>query len=108
MDVSGHYLDPKTSEPLELRKNFVSDIKRQYRGHYIKTGVDYDLSDKIAFGTYGFYSGKMIEGQTIVKPLWTISFGVRKNLFNDKFSMYIYAQDIFHSIDPRVTFSPNS
>jgi hypothetical protein len=50
--VSGHYLDPATSQPLDLRKDFVSDIKRQYRGHYIKTGIDYDLSDKITLGTY--------------------------------------------------------
>jgi len=55
----------------------------------------------------GFYSGKMIEGQTTVKPLWSISLGVHKNLFNDKFSMYIYAQDIFHSMGPRVTVDSN-
>lgn len=52
LDVSGHYLDPITSKPLELRKDFVSDIHRQYRGHYLKTGIDYDLSDKIIVGTY--------------------------------------------------------
>lgn len=52
LSVSGHYLDPVTLKPLELRKDFVSDIHRQYRGHYMKTGVDYDLSDKIAIGTY--------------------------------------------------------
>ncbi len=57
--------------------------------------------------TNGFYSGKMIEGQMTVKPLWTISFGVRKNLFNEKFSMYIYAGDIFHSSGPRVTVDSN-
>lgn len=55
----------------------------------------------------GFYSGKMIEGQTIVKPFWSISLGVRKNLLSDKFSMYIYAQDIFHSSGPRVTVDSN-
>jgi hypothetical protein len=52
LSVSGHYLDPVTSKPLELRKDFVSDINRQYRGHYIKTGVDYDLSNKIVAGAY--------------------------------------------------------
>lgn len=55
----------------------------------------------------GFYSGKMIEGQTTVKPLWTISLGVRKNLYNDRLSLYIYAQDIFHSGGPRVTVNSN-
>lgn len=52
LDVSGHYLDPITSKPLELRKDFVSDIHRQYKGHYLKTGIDYDLSDIIIVGTY--------------------------------------------------------
>ena len=52
LSVSGHYLDPMTLKPLELRKDFDSDINRQYKGHYIKTGVDYDLSEKIAIGTY--------------------------------------------------------
>jgi hypothetical protein len=52
LSVSGHYLDPATSLPLELRKDFVSDIERQYRGHYLKTGVDYDLSDKLTVGSY--------------------------------------------------------
>ena len=55
----------------------------------------------------GFYSGKMIEGQTRVKSLWTVSLGVRKNLFKDRFSMYIYAHDIFHSLRPRVSIDSN-
>ncbi|MDD2952225.1 MAG: outer membrane beta-barrel family protein [Parabacteroides sp.] len=55
----------------------------------------------------GFYSGEMIEGQTTVKPLWTVSLGVRKNLLNDKFSLYIYAQDLFHSNRPRVCVDSN-
>ena len=38
LSVSGHYLDPMTLKPLELRKDFDSDINRQYKGHYIKTG----------------------------------------------------------------------
>lgn len=55
----------------------------------------------------GLYMGKMIEGQTTVKPIWTVSLGVRKNLCNDKFSLYIYAYDIFHSKRPRVTVDSN-
>ena len=55
----------------------------------------------------GFYSGEMIEGQTRVKPLWTISLGVRKNLCNNKFSLYIYAHDIFHSNRPHVSMETN-
>lgn len=55
----------------------------------------------------GFYSGKMIEGQTTIKSLWTISLGVRKNLLKDKFSLYIYANDIFHSMGPRVIVDSN-
>lgn len=55
----------------------------------------------------GFYSGKMIEGQSIVEPLWTVSLGVRKNLLNEKFSLYIYARDIFQSNRPRVSVDSN-
>ena len=56
---------------------------------------------------FGFYSGKMIEGQTKVKPLWTMSLGIRKNLLNDKLSLYIYAHDIFHSNRPHVSVDSN-
>jgi len=52
LSVSGYYLDPLTSKPLESRKDFLSNINRQYKIHYMKTGVDYDLSDKIVVGTY--------------------------------------------------------
>lgn len=55
----------------------------------------------------GYYSGEMIEGQTTVKPLWSVSLGARKNLLNDKFSLYIYAQDIFHSNRPRIRMETN-
>lgn len=51
----------------------------------------------------GVYSGEMVEGQTRVMPLWNISLGVRKNLFKDKFSLYIYAHDIFYSNCPRLS-----
>lgn len=52
MSISGHYLDPITSKPLELRKDIEGDINRQYKGHYIKVGADYDLSDRLTIGTY--------------------------------------------------------
>ena len=56
---------------------------------------------------FGFYSGEMLEGQMRIKPLWTISLGVRKNLFNDKFSLYLYARDIFQSNRPHVCVDSN-
>lgn len=56
---------------------------------------------------FGYYSGEMIEGQTSIKPLWSLSLGVRKNLLNDKISLYIYAQDIFHSNRPRINMDTN-
>ncbi len=52
LTVSGHYLDPVTSLPIDLRKDFTCDINRKYRGHYLKTGLDYDVSDKVVIGTY--------------------------------------------------------
>ena len=56
---------------------------------------------------FGFYSGEMLEGQMRIEPLWTISLGVRKSLFNDKFSLYLYAHDIFHSNRPHVCVDSN-
>ena len=56
---------------------------------------------------FGFYSGEMLEGQMRIEPLWTVSLGIRKNLLNDKFSLYIYARDIFHSDRPRVCVDSN-
>ena len=56
---------------------------------------------------FGYYSGEMLEGQMRIEPLWTISLGVRKNLFNDKFSLYLYAHDIFHSNRPHVCVDSN-
>lgn len=56
----------------------------------------------------GYYSGEMIEGQTTMKPVWTLSLGLRKNLLNDKFSLYLYAHDVFHSNRPRITMQTSS
>lgn len=56
---------------------------------------------------YGYFSGDMIEGQVRVKSLWSISLGIRKNLFKDKLSVYIYAHDIFHSNRPSVVMNTN-
>ena len=74
-------------------------------------GVIGKLGNPLPYGwdaeALGFYSGEMIEGQTRVKPLWTISLGVRKNLCNNKFSLYIYAHDIFHSNRPHVSMETN-
>lgn len=56
---------------------------------------------------FGYFSGEMIEGQTIIEPLWTLSLGLRKNLLNNKFSLYIYAHDVFHSNRPNVCVDSN-
>lgn len=56
----------------------------------------------------GYYSGKMLEGQTTLKPFWTLSLGARKNFLNDKLSLYIYARDIFHSFRPRLVVNSGS
>lgn len=55
----------------------------------------------------GYYSGTMREGQTRIKPLWTLSLGIRKDLWNNKFSLYIYAHDLFHTQRPRVNVDSN-
>lgn len=43
----------------------------------------------------GFYNGWMAEGQALVHPLGQVSVGVRKNIFNNKASIQLFAEDIF-------------
>ena len=73
----------------------------------IHIGNQFTLPHGWSAEAYGYYSGEMLEGQMRIKPLWTVSLGVRKNLFKDKFSLYIYAHDIFHSNRPRVCVDSN-
>jgi hypothetical protein len=73
----------------------------------IHIGNQFTLPHGWSAEAYGYYSGEMLEGQMRIEPLWTVSLGVRKNLFKDKFSLYIYAHDIFHSNRPRVCVDSN-
>ena len=50
----------------------------------------------------GYYNGYMAEGQAEIHPLWTVSAGIRKNLFDNKISLYIFANDIFLSNRPYI------
>lgn len=43
-----------------------------------------------------------------VRPLWTVNLGIRKNILKDKFSLYIYARDIFHTVGPRASVNSYS
>jgi hypothetical protein len=56
----------------------------------------------------GYYNGYMAEGQAIVHPIWSVSLGVRKNLFHDKLGLYIYANDIFKSNRPCIELQNNT
>ena len=49
---SRQYLNPITSAPSELRQDSEANRKIRYESHYVRTGVDYDLSDGITIGTY--------------------------------------------------------
>ncbi len=50
----------------------------------------------------GYYNGYMAEGQAKIHPIWSVSLGIRKNLFADKWSLYLYANDIFLSNRPYI------
>lgn len=56
----------------------------------------------------GYYNGYMAEGQARIHPIWSVSLGVRKNLFADKWSLYLYANDIFLSNRPYIKLQSNS
>lgn len=56
----------------------------------------------------GYYNGYMAEGQAKIHPIWSIQLGIRKNLFNNKFGLYIYANDIFNSDRPYIELQNNT
>lgn len=53
----------------------------------------------------GYYSGKMAEGQAIIGDMGSLSLGLRKNLLENKLSIYLYANDIFLTNRPRINLT---
>ncbi|WP_459187480.1 TonB-dependent receptor domain-containing protein [Parabacteroides sp. APC149_11_2_Y6] len=45
----------------------------------------------------GFYNGMMVEGQALIHPVWMVSAGIKKNIFRNKATVYLYVNDIFSS-----------
>lgn len=52
-----------------------------------------------------FLNGSTAEGQANISHLWSINSGLRKTFFQDKFTLYIYANDLFRSNRPNITFN---
>ncbi|MBE0650891.1 MAG: TonB-dependent receptor [Bacteroidales bacterium] len=50
----------------------------------------------------GFYNSRMANGQIDLLPVWQISGGVQKNLFNRKATLSIFSNDWFHSNHTRI------
>ena len=60
------------------------------------------LPHKWALEVTGYYNGRMAEGQARIGPFGAVSTGVRKNLWENRLSLYIYANDIFLTNRPRI------
>ncbi len=45
----------------------------------------------------GMYHGKMAAGQAVIYPMWTMNLSVRKEFWNGKGSIRLFARDIFHT-----------
>ena len=55
----------------------------------------FKLPGKWAFEATGYYSGAMAEGQAEIGTIGSVSFGARKNFFENKLSLYAYINDVF-------------
>jgi vitamin B12 transporter len=62
----------------------------------------FSLPHKWALEVTGYYNGRIAEGQARIGPFGAISMGVRKSLWENKLSLYIYANDIFLTNRPRI------
>lgn len=51
-----------------------------------------------------FANGSTVDGQANISHLWSVNTGIRKNFFQDKFTLYIYANDLCRSNRPKITF----
>jgi len=60
------------------------------------------LPFKVNFEVNGFVSGSSVEGQARISSIWSINTGLRRTMFQDKFTLYIYANDICKTNRPRI------
>jgi hypothetical protein len=54
-----------------------------------------------------FYQTKQVWGYMIVEPLWSLSAGVQKNLFDKRVTIKLNATDIFWTSYPKATLVYN-
>lgn len=65
----------------------------------------FNLPSKVNLEINCFFNGATAEGQAYIAHLWSINTGLRKTFFQDKFTLYIYANDLFRSNRPNITFN---
>lgn len=52
VESSRNYIDPVSFRPTGLMLDMIADRRFKYSSHYLRGGVDYDLSDRIVLGVY--------------------------------------------------------
>lgn len=62
------------------------------------------LPFKINLDVNCFVNGSTAEGQASIASLWSVNSGLRKTFLQDKFTLYIYANDLFRTNRPKITF----
>lgn len=63
------------------------------------------LPFKINLDVNCFWNGSTAEGQATIASLWAINSGLRKTFLQDKFTLYIYANDLLKTNRPKIIFN---
>ncbi|OMP76768.1 TonB-dependent receptor [[Flexibacter] sp. ATCC 35208] len=84
---------------LAYRTFYWSEFNTPYNNYLFtptaQVSNQFTLSHQWMIEATGYFNGKMAEGQAIIGEMGALSLGLRKNLLENKLSIYLYANDIF-------------
>jgi outer membrane receptor protein involved in Fe transport len=63
------------------------------------------LPFKVNLDVNCFWNGATADGQATMASLWSANSGLRKTFLQDKFTLYIYANDLFKTNRPKIIFN---
>ncbi len=73
-----------------------------------------DINNEFTFFTTwkaeltGMFYGKMVEGQAVLRPMWTVNGALQKSFLNHRASIRLYANDLFFSLRYRMSMKSPS
>jgi len=56
----------------------------------------------------GMFYGKMVEGQAVIRPIWTVNGALQKSFLDNRASIRLYASDLFFSLRYRMSMKSPS